>query len=168
MPLPLKLGVTFSDAEVADMKAGMQVVINTIHSKIIANLSVKERSDLSKLGPERIPYAEKSIGIYGIDYPQFNPLAYLFADAQKDAETYAQMQQVISKLKECGEVATELQMLAGHFVYLFMRKQYENGQSNVDENVPGAQVIVDGLKGAFEGQGNFSDETTADDTPPTP
>ena len=168
MPVPTKLGISFTDAEIDAMKAGIQVVIDTIASKITLNLSVKERETLSKVGDERKPFVQKSIGIYGVDYPQFNPLAYKLSDAQSDKTTYQQMEGVISKLKESNELTTELQMVAGHFAFLFMRKQYNNALANVDENVPGAQVIVDGLKGAFEGQGNFSEEDTAGETPPTP
>lgn len=168
MPVPTKLGISFTDAEIGTMKAGIQVVIDTIKTKITLNLSVAERETLSKLGAERMPYVEKSIGIFATDYPQFNPLAYTYADVQNDGNTYGQMDQILSKLEEADELSTELQMVAGHFALLFMRKQYDVAKSNVDENVPGAQVIVDGLKGAFEGQGNFGDEPNPNPNPPTP
>lgn len=167
MPVPTKLGISFTDAEIDAMKAGIQVVIDTITSKIVLNLSVKEREKLSKVGDERQPYVEKSIHIYGGDYPQFTPMAYNLTDAGADLTTYGQLEGVLSKITESTELATELQMVAGHFAFLFMRKQYGLALDNIDENVPGAQVIVDGLKGAFEGQGNFGEEDTAGETPPT-
>ena len=168
MPVPLKLGVSFTQAEIDAMKAGVQVVIDTIQSKIILNLSNQERKDLSKLSNERLPFVGRSIREYALDYPQFNPLAYAYGDVKQDFPTYSGMEAVLSKLTEATEVSTELQMVAGHFCFLFMRKQYELAETNKDQNVPGAQVIYDGLKDCFEGQGNFGDETTADDTPPTP
>lgn len=158
MPVPVKLGVQFTTPEIDAIKAGIQVAIDAIKAKIILNLSTEEREELSKVGPERMPYVLKSVTEYGVMYPQFNPLAYAFADADKDLTTYGQMDEVLVKLTEANELAAELQMVAGHFTYLFMRKQYGNAESNKDENVPGAQVVYDGLKGCFEGQGPQGDD----------
>ncbi len=110
----------------------------------------------------------RSIGEYADDYPAFNPIAYKDTDAKLDLKTYVGIDSVMSKLKEATEISTELQMVAGHFTFLFMSEQYAAAKRNKKHNVQGAQVIYDGLKDCFEGQGNFGDETTADDTPPTP
>jgi hypothetical protein len=165
MPIPTQLGVDFTDAEVDAMKAAAQTIIDTINGKASFNMSNDERKDLSKLGDERLPYAQKSIGEYGVDYPHLNGLAYPFANAQLDMNTYGSMFEVLTKLSEALEKAEEMQMVAGHFCYLFMRQQYDNAQDNKDLNVAGAQVVYDGLKGAFEGQGpqnaSPSDDTDA-------
>jgi hypothetical protein len=154
MSVPLTLGITFTQAELDAMQAGVQVVIDTIAAKISFNLSNEERQQLSKVGDERFPFVERSINDYGINYPQFNPLAYTYANVQKDGSVYGQMSSLLSKIKEADEVTQELQMVAGHFCFLFMRKQYELAQSNIDQNVPGAQVVYDGLKECFERDSN--------------
>ncbi len=168
MPVPVKLGLQFTTAEIDAMKAGIQVAIDTIKAKIILNLSTEEREKLSKVDDERLPFVFKSIKEYAVMYPQFNPQAYLFADADNDLSTYGQMDEVMVKLAETNELATELQMVAGHFCFKFMRKQYGIAESNKDENVPGAQVVYDGLKDCFKGQGNFDDETTEGGDTPNP
>lgn len=166
MPVPVKLGISFTQPEVDAMKAGIQVVIDTISAKITLNLSTAEREDLSKLGNERLPYVLRSLKEFGVMYPQFNPLAYAFTDADNDFGTYGKMDEILVKLTEANELSTELQMVAGHFCYLFMRKQYDIAESNKNENVPGAQVIYDGLKDCFAGQGE--QKNAAPPSPPTP
>lgn len=164
MPIPTQLGVDFTDAEIDAMKAGAQAIIDTINGKASFNMSNEERQDLSKVGDDRAPYVLKSVGEYGVDYPHLNGLAYPLANATLDMKTYGGMFEVITKLLEAMEKAEEMQMVAGHFAYLFMRQQYDNAQDNKDLNVTGAQVVYDGLKGAFEDQGGTVDNPT----PPTP
>ncbi|MCF8464755.1 MAG: hypothetical protein K9G41_07935 [Flavobacteriales bacterium] len=45
-------------------------------------------------------------------------------------------------------------MAAGHFAFEFMGDQYYNAKRYLGKNVPGAQIVYDGLKGCFEGQGS--------------
>jgi hypothetical protein len=164
MSVPNKLGIAFTPTEITDMKTAAQTIIDTINNKIVLNLSEDERKSLSKVGPERWPYVFKSVSDYSVSFPQFNPLAYSLADVSKDGDTYTDLGQVLTLLNEAIERVEEVVMTAGHFMFLFMRKQYELAESNRGENVPGAQTVYDGLKGAFEGQGNFG----TPGGPPTP
>jgi len=163
MSVPTQLGVDFTTAEVDAMKAAAQTIIDTINGKASFNMSNDEREELSKVGDERTPYVLKSVGEYGVDYPHLNGLAYPFANAQLDMDTYGSMFEVLTKLSEAMEKAEEMQMVAGHFAYKFMRDQYDNAKKYKDENVAGAQVVYDGLKGAFEGQGP-QNPSPSDDT----
>ncbi len=163
MPVPTKLGVDFTDAEVDAMKAAAQVIIDTIVSKVDLNLSNEERKSLSTVSNERTPFVLKSISEYAVDYPTLNGIGYPLADASKDMDTFGQMFEVLTKITEATERAEELQMVAGHFAYEFMRDQYANAERYRDKNVAGAQVVYDGLKDCFEGQG-----TVVNPTPPSP
>lgn len=145
------------------MKAGAQVIIDTIVSKIDLNLSKEEREELSKVGDKRLPYVQKSVKEYAVDYPTLNGIGYTLANADKDLDTYGRMFEVLTKLTEATERAQELQMVAGHYSYKFMRDQYDNAERYKDDNVAGAQVVYDGLKDCFEGQG-----AVVNPTPPTP
>jgi hypothetical protein len=164
MPIPTKLGVDFTEAEIDAMKAAVQTIIDTIDAKVSFNMSSQERQDLSKVGDQRLPYVQKSINEYGIDYPKLNGLAYDHASAELDLKTYDGMFEVLTKLSEATEKAEEMQMVAGHFCYKFMRDQYDNAEKYRTENVTGAQVVYDGLKACFEGQGGTSDNPS----PPSP
>lgn len=163
MAEPTELGVDFTDVEIDDMKAGAQVSIDTVNSKKVLNLSNEEREELSKVGDKRAPYVLKSVGQYAVDYPDLNGKAYPLSKAALDLDTYGQLHEVETKLRESLEKVVEMKMVAGHFLYKFMRDQYDNAVRYRGDNVPGAQVVYDGLKGAFEGQG-----PQGDDDEPTP
>ncbi len=153
MPIPLQLGVTFTPAEITTMKMAAQSITNLIISKVNFNMSNEERESLSKVGDERLPYVFKSIGDYAVNYPGLNGQAYSMALATLDKDTYGQMFEVLTLVKEATERCEELQMVAGHFCFQFMTDQYDNAKKYRDKNVAGAQVVYDGLKGCFEGQG---------------
>lgn len=162
MAIPLQLGVVFTPVEIAAMKTAAQTITNMVRSKIIFNMDSKERKDLSKVGDERAPYVLKSISDYGVNYPNLNGQAYPHPMAAVDLNTYGQTHEVLTLMAEATEVVTELQMVAGHFCFKFMRDQYGNAEKYLGENVAGAQVVYDGLKDCFEGQG------TPNPTPPNP
>ena len=56
--------------------------------------------------------------------------------------------------------------VAGHFSYKFMTNQYYNAKRYLGDNVAGAQIVCDGLKGCFEGQG--ATKPTPSTTPTSP
>lgn len=157
MAIPTQLGVEFTPTEVTDMKAAAQLITDTIRSKIDFNMSNEERDDLSSVKEGRLPYVLKSVSEYGVTYPHLNGLAYPHAMADKDMKVYGIMFEVLTLMEEATERAVELRQLAGHFGYKFMRGQYRNAEAYRAENVPGAQVVYDGLKACFEGQGPQGD-----------
>lgn len=144
------------------MKTGLQTVIDIIKSKIDINMSNEERNGLNNVKEERRPYVDRSITDYAVTYPNLNGQAYSAANATRDHEVIILTDGLGTLLAEATERLTELNMVAGHFCYKFMRDQYANAERYRADNVPGAQVVYDGLKGCFEGQG------PQNPTPPTP
>jgi len=153
MAIPTEMGVSFTQAEVDSMKASLQSVIDLIRAKKAVNLTNDERQSLSSISDERAPYVLKSISEYGVSYPKLNSMAYDLSKATADLDTFGSLFEVLTTLSEAVEVTEEMQMAAGHFAYKFMRDQYMNAERYRGDNVEGAQVVYDGLKGAFEGQG---------------
>ena len=153
MALPLKLGIEFTQAEFDAMLAAAQEINNIIKAKIDFNLTTQERESLSKVGPERSPYMQLSVLTYGVDFPALNGPGYTQADAEKDVKVYGQITEILEVLKQSQERAEELVMAAGHFGWQFTLNQYAQAERYKSQNVEGAQVVYDGLKGAFEGQG---------------
>lgn len=147
------MGISFTPAEFTAIKAAAQSVIDLLQAKIILNISNEERKSLSKVGPEREPYVDISIADYAVNIPAFNPVGWPILDATNDATFYGQLQELRTILAQGTESAEEAQMAAGHFAFQFMLGQYAVAKDNVGGNVPGAQTIVDGLEGAFEGMG---------------
>lgn len=159
MAVPVQLGVVFTPVEIATMKTAAQSITSMVRSKIMFNMSNEERESLSKVGDERAPFVLKSIGDYGVTYPNLNGQAYAHPMAAIDMSTFGDMHEVLTVLAEATEVVTELQMVAGHFCFKFMRDQYDNAAKYRSENVAGAQVVYDGLKDCFEGQGQQQNPT---------
>lgn len=153
MALPLQLGNPFTPAEEATIDAAMQSIITIMQSKTGFNLSNPERNKLSKVGTDREPYVVRSISDYGPQYPNLNGQAYPLPLATDDLSTYAYAGKMLTGIAQMKELTEELRMVAGHFAYLFMRDQYQNAERYRSHNVAGAQVVYDGLKGCFEGQG---------------
>lgn len=154
MAVPLNLGISFTPTQLSDMETAAKVVNDTIKAVIDFNLNNDERETLSKMSAERGPYVLKSIGEFSNMFPQLNGLAYSATDAAADLSTYAQLEGILTLLNQSIERATELQMVAGHFCYEFMRDQYANAERYKDHgSVEGAQLVYEGLKDCFAGQG---------------
>lgn len=162
MPIPLKLGVEFTPAEITAMNNAAKLISDTILAKIVLNLSAAERQGLSKAGDNRLIYVAKSISEYGVDFPALNGIGYSLTDASKDLNTYGALNSVLTLITEATDRVTDLQMVASHFMFDFMTDQYANAERYKDKNVPGADTVYNGLKTAFEGQG------PQNVTPPTP
>src|SRR5690349_10171193 len=113
MGVPNKLGISFTPAELTAIKAGAQAVIDGISNKIVLNINDEERQSLSKVGDGREPFVLKSISDYGVNIPAFNPVGWPLADATNDGSVFANMNEVLTLLKEAVEVAEELKMVAG-------------------------------------------------------
>lgn len=172
MAIPTELGVSFTQTEIDDMKAAANAIIAIVRSKKILNMTNDEKSfKLSTVGDERLPFVLKSIGDYAVAYPHLNGLGYPYAMAADDRATLGQLFEVQTTMAEANEVVDEMRLLAGHFCYKFMRAQYKNAQSYLGDNVEGAQVVYDGLKDCFEGQGSqgeADDATSGSDPAPAP
>jgi len=154
MPVPTSLAVEFTPAELNDMKNAAKLINDLIKSKIDMNLSDAERRSLSKVGDQRQPYVSIAIGVYANNFPHLNGQAVPLPDAQKDIAVYGELIELVALSQQAFERTIELQMVAGHYAFEFMRDQYFNAERYKDSaSVEGAQVVYDGLKACFEGQG---------------
>jgi len=160
MSIPTELGVSFTKAEIDTMQASVQSVIDIIRSKKRLNLSNKEREKLATVNNRRATYVSRSINNYAVDYPNINGLAYPVTMAVDDFDTYAKLLPLLTKLTEAREVTEEMHMLAGHLSFKFMKDQYHTAKRYLGDNVVGAQVVYDGLKTCFSGQGAVNSNHT--------
>lgn len=154
MAIPTELGVVFTSTEIDDMKAAAQLIAATVRSKKILNLSNDEKSGgLSTVSDERLPYVHRSIDDYAVSFPNLNGQGYPLALAANDMATFGDLLELQTAMAEANEVVDEMRLVAGHFAFEFMGDQYYNAKRYLGKNVPGAQIVYDGLKGCFEGQG---------------
>lgn len=163
MAIPTELGVNFTPAEIDSLKAAAKTITDLVRSKKTINLSNDERQNkLSTISDERLPYVHRSISNYAVAYPNLNGLAYPLASAAEDFNTFDGLGQVLTAIEEAREVTTEMRMVAGHFCFKFMNDQYYNAKRYLGDNVDGAQLVYDGLKECFEGQGPQADDEEED------
>lgn len=160
MAIPTELGVNFSRAEIDSMEAAINTVIRIIRSKQALNLTNAEKNSLHIISNNRFPYVQKAVEDYGVAYPKLNGLAHPHGKAAANWQTYNKLFEVLTSMTAATELATEMQMVAGHFCFKFMKDQYANAKRYRNDNVKGAQVVYDGLKGCFEGQGPQGDPDT--------
>lgn len=153
MATPAQFGIPFTEEEEATIQAALQSITTILQSKINFNMDNEEREKLSKVGPERFPYVLKSINDYAVQFPNLNGQAYPLALATVDMNNYGLTAGMRTSIGQITEITEEIQMVSGHFAYEFMRDQYDNAKRYRGNNVHGAQVVYDGLKGCFEGQG---------------
>lgn len=163
MSVPVKYGIPFTPEEEQAIETALQTIISTLQRKVEFNMTEDERKSLSKVGNERAPYVLKSIGDYAVQFPNLNGLAYPYELAAIDMKNMGLTTTMLTSLKYITEMTEELQMVVGHFCFKFMRDQYQNAERYRGDNVPGAQVVYEGLKDCFEGQGGQPNPT-----PPTP
>jgi len=126
MPVPVVLGVVFTPIEIDAMKAAAKLISDTINAKIALNLNDTERQNLSKVADERFVYVAKSVKEFAVDFPALNGIGYTLPNANNDFETYYDLGTVWTLLSEATERATEVQMVAGHFIFKFATDQYAN------------------------------------------
>jgi hypothetical protein len=149
MALPNKLGISFTTAEMNAMMAGIKAVTDGIRIKMVLNIDKDTRRKLSKVNDGREPYVLKSVKDFAVNFPVFNPIAYPLSDAEKNLDTRNKMTELRYALENALEIVKEMEMVAGHEAFAFMRQQYKAAQHNLSTNITGAQTVVDGLKGAF-------------------
>ena len=155
----MQFGIPFTPAEVATIQTSLQSVITILESKMNFNMSNEERKLISSVGNKREPYIMRSINTYAVQFPNLNGQAYPHSLAAIDLNNYELTNRLASPLARIEELRTEMHMVSGHFAYEFMRDQYDNAKRYRSNNVAGAQVVYDGLKDCFEGQGQKQNPT---------
>lgn len=153
MAIPVQYGIAFTPAEETTIITAFQSVLVILQAKANFNMTNEERGELSKVGDERLPYVLKSISDYAVQFPNLNGLAHPIALANIDLSTYGFTGTMTTTMTQLAELTEEIRMVAGHFAYAFMLDQYYNAERYRGDNVAGAQVVYDGLKGCFEGMG---------------
>ena len=76
------------------------------------------------------------------------------AEATTDFTFYNQSEDVIQRLMQGVEIVTDTQHVAGSASYEWLRELYRSSKAAAENQVPGADTVVDDLKSLFEGQGN--------------
>jgi len=155
-----KINTTFSALQLAAIEAAVVQILANLPEQF--NLTTEERTALPNISDARYPYAQRGIEIHGPNNPNLvSGFAGTQAEATNDFTFYNQSETVIQRLKQVIEIVTDTQQVAGSEGYVWLRELYRNAKGAAENQVPGADAVVDDLKTLFEGQGNTT-------PPPTP
>ena len=157
-----KINITFSPVQLAAIDAAITSILANLPVQF--NLTKDERTELPNISDERYPYALRGIEIHGPNNPILvSGFAGTQADATTDFTFYNQSEDIIQRLMQVVEIVTDTQHVAGSEAYEWLRELYRASKAAAENQVPGADTVVDDLKSLFEGQGDSPGEA-----PPTP
>jgi hypothetical protein len=149
----------FTPLQLTAIEAAADAILANLPEQF--NLTKEERTSLQNISDERYPFAQRGIEIHGPANPNLvSGFAGTQANATNDFTFYNQSETVIQKLKQIIEIVTDTQQVAGHEAYVWLRELYRQSKGAAENQVPGADAVVDDLKGLFEGQGTPGEEPT--------
>ena len=118
------------------------------------NMTKGERGSTPNIDNERYPYAQRTMDIHAPNNPNLvSGFAGTYAQAQTDWHLMSQCEQFKQKALMLIEKLNDTQHIAASEVFKFMRQFYATAKQAAENNVPGADSVVDDLKSLFEGQG---------------
>jgi len=134
-----------------------EAAINTAFADIntnfpfAVNLTKDERSSIPNIDNERYPFVQRTIDIHAPNNPNLvSGFAGSLPEAQKDWNLMNQCETFKQKALMLIEKLNDTQQLAASEVYRFMRQLYATAKLAAENNVPGADAVVDDLKPLFD------------------
>ncbi len=156
-----KVNTTLTLPQETAIQAAIDSLITNLVVKI--NLTKQERVQLSNIDNQRYAYVKRAIQNHATANPTLvSGFAGTLAEANNDLNLYDQLQKYITQILKVLEMYQDLQQVAGSEAYTWFREFYSSAQKAADNNVAGADAVVDDLKPLFEGQGGITE------TPPNP
>lgn len=134
-----------------------ETAINTAFTSIdtnfpfAVNMTKDERSSTPNIDNERYPYAQRTMDIHAPGNPNLvSGFAGTYAEAQRDWRLMNQCEAMKQKALMLIEKLNDTQHLGASEVYKFMRQLYATAKLAAENNVPGADAVVDDLKTLFD------------------
>lgn len=162
----LTLGSVFTDPQMTAIGGGIDTV-NT-NFPFAQNLDADDKKKFPTFDNERRPYVEKAIVSLAPIHTNIVVPGMPLATVQSEWKVYNQFEVVIPRVMLLLSAMIDTQHRAGNHCNTFMRQLYDVAKLAEQNNVPGAEQVINELKGAFEGQGNFGDTPGGVDTGTTP
>lgn len=161
MPIPARMAVRLTEAELRTINDALNVVKTTLLSKITVNLTKEERSGGQSVAEKRLPYVQMTFDDFVTQFSQLQPGYMSFEDANLDYTFMQQLDSIELTLRTLAEILGDQQIAAGILAYQYMREFYLAAQRARERNVPGADTVVDALSPLF------TQENEAPPAPPT-
>lgn len=168
MPLPSEMGLAITPADKTTITTALNTALATLNAIKVVQLTASERQGAQSVADTRFPFVQKGIKALAPAYPNLQPGYLNITTADTDLETATTILQFLLTVKEISDRFTDFGLASEHFAYQYVRKFYAGAQEAQAVNTPGADTVVDELKGLFEGQGqtNPGSPTPGPGTPP--
>jgi hypothetical protein len=153
MAMPDEMGVEFTAVELGTITSGIQQAITAIINKKVVQLTAQERQGGQSVAETRQPYVHKAIDNLAPTYPALQPNFLPLTGAQTDLRASEQMNEAMLLSMELLDRIIDFGLASEHFAYQYTRKFYAIAKEAQGTKTPGADTVVDELKGLFEGQG---------------
>ena len=148
-----QLDIKFTAAQMTAIKDAAATV-NT-NFPFAVNLTKSERTSLPNIESERYPYVQRAIEIHAPNNPNLvSGFAGTLAEATTDWTFVKQCDELIPLFEVILEKLRDTRQLGGSEAYAFLREFYASAQRGAENNVPGADAIVDDIAPLFEKQGS--------------
>ena len=127
---------------------------NPANMPVQFNLTKAERKSVPNISNERYPFVQRAIQNHGPNNPNLvSGFAGTQAEAANDLTFYDQVENFIGQLQQVIEIYQDTQQVAGSESYTWTRALYNTAKEAAENQVPGADAVVDDLSKLFEGQG---------------
>jgi len=166
--LPDFMGIEFTPAELTTINLHADGLITLINAKKSVQLSDTERQGTASVSDERYPFVGDTFNSLAPLYPNIQPPFKVFADEQKNFNYLNQHRIIAEKIKKINDIFGDHSIAAEYFAYKYMREFYDIAKLGVQNNVPGADVVVQRLSPLFEKQGSNQPVAGGGTTPVTP
>jgi len=148
--LPNEMLIELTALEEADVKMHLDAIITIYNNKKIVQLSDKERQTTPSVSAERYPYVRDTYEAHAVNYPNLLPPFKVFANELRNYHYMNQNRTISSKLDEVNDIIGDHSIAAEYFCYKYMRQVYDIAKQGVDDNVPGADVVVNSIGPLFD------------------
>jgi len=159
MPMPDKMGLSFTPTEITDLTNAFNSILTIMNSKKIVQLTGKERQKAQSASEKRLPYIDNAINNLAPAFPNLQPPFMVLADATKDIAAANQLRALNAARSEVNDRMIDFSLASEHFAYEYMRKFYAIAKEGQSVNTPGADTVVEALAPLFEGQGVAGSDT---------
>ncbi len=147
-----RLSVQFTPAQQTAILGDVNAAIAALNAVQVVTLTKEERQSIHAVAEERIPYVLKAVNNLGPAYPALIGPAIPTVSAQDALNSWAFLKELGMAVAELQDRLQDLGLNLGNTALTYMDDLYDNGKRYTGQ-VVGADVVVDELKGAYEGQG---------------
>jgi hypothetical protein len=147
-----RINQTFTAVQKTDIQAAITQVDASIPFAI--NLTKHERESIPNIQNERYPYVRRCIEIHAVNNPNMiSGFAGTLAQAQTDWDLIQNMDTFILQLEQLLEKCKDTRQAGANDLFKFFLEFFASAQRAAENQVPGADAVVDDLKKLFENQG---------------